>query len=322
MRTRETILAVALCAACWTSAGNAQVDVVVAPGDNLVRLLRANGADLPYGELLPLIEQTVRDNPHAFRNRDPARMVPGEVIRLPIAVAEPEPAPEPQPVVQAPEPEPAPEVQPPAGPLAAGDVEITIGSALVTVLGEERLVSGGSEFYAGDVVSTAPASHATLRFADGGTVDLGPSSRFRIDEYEAPGPSTPGRAFLSLLQGAMRALSGVIGQRADSVYRMSTPAATIGIRGTEYVARYCSGECGELTGTSVAVADGGVVLGNQAGELALAKGEFGRVESPDDEPFSAPLPEGFFDLDRDVTTIEVEGSWFRELLDTLGDWFN
>src|SRR5690606_40688035 len=41
--------------------------------------------------------------------------------------------------------------------------------------------------------------------------------------------------FFSLVRGALRTISGAIGKRQPDDYRMSTPTASIGIRGTEFV---------------------------------------------------------------------------------------
>ncbi|HVT33991.1 MAG TPA: hypothetical protein VHE37_00295 [Nevskiaceae bacterium] len=44
------------------------------------------------------------------------------------------------------------------------------------------------------------------------------------------------RAFFRLLKGSFRAVSGLIGKANQDDYRVSTPVATIGIRGTDYFA--------------------------------------------------------------------------------------
>ena len=45
------------------------------------------------------------------------------------------------------------------------------------------------------------------------------------------------RAFFRLLKGSFRAVSGLIGKGNQDDYRVSTPVATIGIRGTDYFAQ-------------------------------------------------------------------------------------
>lgn len=53
------------------------------------------------------------------------------------------------------------------------------------------------------------------------------------------------RAFFRLVKGGFRTVSGLIGKVNQGDYRVSTPVATIGIRGTSYSARLCQGDCGD-----------------------------------------------------------------------------
>ena len=53
-------------------------------------------------------------------------------------------------------------------------------------------------------------------------------------------------AFFRLLKGGFRAVSGLIGHTRREDYAVQTPVATIGIRGTDYEVRMCSGDCGDV----------------------------------------------------------------------------
>lgn len=53
------------------------------------------------------------------------------------------------------------------------------------------------------------------------------------------------RAFFRLVKGGFRSVSGLIGKVNQDDYRVSTPVATIGIRGTRYGARLCQGDCAD-----------------------------------------------------------------------------
>ena len=280
------------------TATTAEVEVQVSRGDNLVRLLRANGVDRPYADLLPMIAACVKSNPHAFVGSDPNRLRPGVTLRLPIAVAQETIA-----------------VQP-----SVGAVVVTQGSARARILGEQRTIVGTMALHAGDEVTTAAESRAVLQFSDGGSIELGPLSQFRIKEFEAPSANVPGNSLLNLVKGAMRAITGMNGKSPGSRYQLETVTATIGVRGTEYVARFCSVDCGRLVGTSVGVAEGVVVLANASGQLELPAGQFARVESADAAPRNEPVPEGFFDLGRSAEDIAPKKSWFQQLLDRVRGW--
>lgn len=50
-------------------------------------------------------------------------------------------------------------------------------------------------------------------------------------------------AFFRLLKGGFRSVSGLVGKINRDEYRVATPVATIGIRGTKYGADICEGAC-------------------------------------------------------------------------------
>lgn len=85
----------------------------------------------------------------------------------------------------------------------------------------------------GDTVITGAASSAVLRFEDGQVAALTANSRMTITAYQYNPQTQSGNVLLSLIDGGMRAITGLIGRRSpDNVaYRAAT--ATIGIRGTD-----------------------------------------------------------------------------------------
>ncbi len=86
--------------------------------------------------------------------------------------------------------------------------------------------------------SAAPAKPATATTPPRPAVAAAPSL-----PAAATQPSDTSRAFFRLLRGGFRAVSGVIGKVNQNEYRISTPVATIGIRGTDYVVVICDAAC-------------------------------------------------------------------------------
>jgi hypothetical protein len=150
---------------------------------------------------------------------------------------------------------------------APGRVDFAIGDVVATGAdGTRRPLAKGAEVREGDTVDTG-AGRAWIRFADGGYVSLQPNTAFRIDEYRWNGrPDGRERTTFSLTKGSFRTVTGQIGRSNRSAYRVTTPVATIGIRGTEYVA---------TLGNSLTLTCGlGVcVVANAAGEVVLESGE-------------------------------------------------
>ncbi len=106
---------------------------------------------------------------------------------------------------------------------------------------EARLLSQNAPVFEGDTVTTGSKSFVVLDFIDGAKTTLRPDSVFVIEAYQL----SEGReqSALALLKGGLRSLTGKIGKRRPDSYRVRTPVATIGIRGTEYDTRLCDADC-------------------------------------------------------------------------------
>ena len=137
--------------------------------------------------------------------------------------------------------------------------------------GSSRPLERGLEIGNGDLVDSG-TGRVQLRFSDGALVSLQPDSQFRIDDYRFDGKTDGSeKGFFSLLKGGLRTISGWIGRVHRSGYRVDTPTATIGIRGTEYSA---------VLGNSltVSVGEGRVAITNDAGEFILDAGRTAYVK--------------------------------------------
>jgi len=189
-------------------------------------------------------------------------------------------------------------------PSAIGEVALVTGSVTVSVAGSAvpKPLKAGDALAEGQTITVAANSYASLKFADGGRVLLRPNSEFLVESFKytppptpvanAPTPATPtgavGSAFFRLVRGGFRAISGLIGKGDVQSYKVTTPVATIGIRGTDYEVQLCSGDCptqaqASSAGTLVAStglsglelaqaggtppADGGVILATHEGSI-------------------------------------------------------
>jgi hypothetical protein len=112
-----------------------------------------------------------------------------------------------------------------------GSVTSQVGS------GPEQRLKVGDVIPARAMVTTGQASTAVLRFDDGQIVALKSLSRFSVDSYKYD-PKNPGAGeiIMSLISGGMRAITGLVGNSNRSAFALKTPVATIGIRGTDFLA--------------------------------------------------------------------------------------
>lgn len=85
--------------------------------------------------------------------------------------------------------------------------------------------------YKGDAVSTDATGKAQLLFADDTTVALAPGSSINIDDFSYNTSATP-TFFMSVGKGVARVVTGKIVQKNREGFKVRTPHATVGIRGT------------------------------------------------------------------------------------------
>ena len=156
----------------------------------------------------------------------------------------------------------------------AGHVERLKGSASrITATASSDLVQG-SQIFVGDDVQTGSNARLLIHFVDESKLTMGQNARITIDQLVyAPGGNS--RQALDMVAGVFRFVSGQIGQTSPGDVSFSTPVATIGIRGTEFLG-------GELTvgmpageshygfqitdGAIEVISPGGSVILDEAGE--------------------------------------------------------
>ena len=108
-----------------------------------------------------------------------------------------------------------------------GAVQAKTGDAAAApVLQNGRIVEGTT-------VTTGAGGRTTIRLVDGQLVNLAPNSEFRLQTYKYDKDNAAGDSIvLNALRGSMRFVTGLLGARSRSAFALSTPTATIGIRGT------------------------------------------------------------------------------------------
>ena len=125
-----------------------------------------------------------------------------------------------------------------------GRIALLRGKASAAVDGEEfRVLNTGAAVYERDQIQTGIKSFAVVAFNDSTRATLAPQSAIRIEEHEfKPEQPDESNSFLSFLQGGLRLVTGAIGRLNQKAFRVATPTATIGIRGTGFDL-VCEGAC-------------------------------------------------------------------------------
>jgi hypothetical protein len=129
---------------------------------------------------------------------------------------------------------PAAQAQGTSGPRIAGTIELAEGDILIEAEdGKTRLPVVGERVHEGDTITTFANAEAHLHMADGAQIIVRADSKITLAEYVADGGSED-RSLIDLAKGALRSITGWIGQYNRSNYRVRTPLVTIGVRGTDH----------------------------------------------------------------------------------------
>jgi hypothetical protein len=175
--------------------------------------------------------------------------------------------------------------------------------------GAVKVLGLKSEVEQGDTLVSEKNTYARIRFIDNSEITLQPGTTFTIEAfaYEAGKPEADSASF-SLLKGGLRSLTGLLGKRNKEKFSLKTPTATIGIRGTTFVAQYVApvaagaplppagapaptgpGTAGGLpSGLYVTVLDGLIFLSNKGGSTNFAPGQFGFTPNFSQPPVLLP----------------------------------
>src|SRR5262245_37072152 len=109
---------------------------------------------------------------------------------------------------------------------------ITIKRTVTAKLGEDqRTLSTGARVHRTEYLETGPEAHAELRLDDQTKLALGPNAGLKLDDFvigQSNGVTTIG---VNMVKGTFRFLTG---SQDSKSYRIETPSATIGVRGTVF----------------------------------------------------------------------------------------
>ncbi len=125
-----------------------------------------------------------------------------------------------------------------------GRISFIRGRASAQEDGERsRVLDVGAAIYERDQIQTGIQSFVVIAFNDVTRVTVAPQSAFRVEEHEyKPEQPDESNSFFSFLQGGLRVVTGAIARLNQKAFRVATPTATIGVRGTGFDL-ICQGAC-------------------------------------------------------------------------------
>lgn len=162
--------------------------------------------------------------------------------------------------------------------------------------GTVKALAVRSEVEQGDTLVSEKNTYAQIKFIDNGEITLKPGTTFKVDaySYDAGKPEGDSASF-TLIKGGLRSITGLLGKRNKEKFQLKTPTATIGIRGTTFIAQMAPpapGGVGLPPGLYVQVIDGLINVTNKGGTQNFAAGQFGYTANPIQPPIVVPSNPG------------------------------
>ncbi len=117
----------------------------------------------------------------------------------------------------------------------AGTLKLVKGDVRVVDARGERSVQPGDPIAVADKLITGADGSASMVMRDGTTVVLGPKSRLELKDFTFDASTQKGSMLVSLVQGSLRMITGLIAKVNPGAVSVTTKSATIGVRGTDFI---------------------------------------------------------------------------------------
>ena len=130
---------------------------------------------------------------------------------------------------------------------SSGMVVASRGEVIALSNGGSRELKQGDFIYINDEIMTTNRSFVVLQFEDGAKVTVRPDSTLIIEQYVYNG-NAGDEAELNLVSGGLRVITGAMAKSNPENYKVRTPVALMGVRGTEFSVILCGDNVCDETG--------------------------------------------------------------------------
>lgn len=119
----------------------------------------------------------------------------------------------------------------------AGRVKTAKGAVSIERAGQRMPATIGMPVQEKDVVTTGADGAVGITFTDNSMLSAGPNSVLALDRYAFDSATGKGTLEANLAKGTLAAVSGKMVKKSPESMRIRTPAAIMGVRGTEFVVK-------------------------------------------------------------------------------------
>jgi hypothetical protein len=125
----------------------------------------------------------------------------------------------------------------PSHAVEAGRIKVSKGSVSIQRDGKRLAAPVGAFIQSQDTVVTGADGAVGITFLDNSMLSAGPDSVLTIDRYVFDRTTNKGQFESTLKKGTLAAVSGKMVKQSPEAMKVRTPAAVMGVRGTEFVVR-------------------------------------------------------------------------------------
>ncbi|ANQ83774.1 FecR domain-containing protein [Azoarcus olearius] len=118
-----------------------------------------------------------------------------------------------------------------------GYVKTLSGDAVIVGSSGEQAADVGSAVFAGDRIRTRANGSLGLTLKDNTMMAIGPDTEISVDEFAYAPASEQLRLGARIMRGTLQFVSGIIAKLRPEAVTISTPTATIGVRGTRFLVK-------------------------------------------------------------------------------------
>jgi hypothetical protein len=119
----------------------------------------------------------------------------------------------------------------------AGRIKVSKGEVHIERDGKRLPAPVGAMIQARDTVKTGPNGSVGITFQDNSLLSAGPDSELVIERFVFDSTTHKGEFDTALKKGTLAVVSGKIVKQSPEAMRVKTPAAIMGVRGTEFVVK-------------------------------------------------------------------------------------
>jgi len=116
-----------------------------------------------------------------------------------------------------------------------GQIKVAKGTVHVERDGKRLPAKVGMGIQQADTLVTGADSSAGITFSDNSLLSTGPNSVLVVDLYSFNSTTHAGKFDASLKKGTLAVISGKMVKQSPDAMRVRTPAAIMGVRGTEFL---------------------------------------------------------------------------------------